>query len=219
MMNLFEEKTIECAGVKHTLFIPKQDEELVEKYWSKHQNEDQFFPFWMAAWNGVFALNVWLRKQKIETHHTLLEVGGGGGILAQLLANLDCTIYHTDLVPDAVAQTQKIMQNKSPHPRAYFALDLNEDPLKNPISKVIGAEIFYDDLIVRFFCEFLKQKLVQTQDGEAGVAWVAEPIRFARKHNSSLIRSLWPHEYTVHSLQLELNGVQTEFVVHEFKKF
>ena len=209
MQNYTQKKyTIHKQSIE--LWIPDQKESSIQKSWEKHQNQDRFFPFWIAAWNGVFALNYWLRNNLKDSTSTILEVGCGGGVLAQLIRDLPQKIYHTDLVPDAVSATHQLIRH-SPN-RECFTLDLSQNPLKIRLDCIIAAEIFYEDIIVQYFCSFLEQSLSQN-----GVAWVAEPFRYARKHNEELIRKIWPGTLSTTTFSLEINQTNTEFKIYEFR--
>jgi len=157
--------------------VPDNPEAHMQACWDAYGQDEAFFPFWLETWPSAFGLYQFIRERNLCVDGAL-EIGCGSGVLGQLLSDYPGKIFHSDLVPQACRFARRYI----PANRAVIAADFTRSCFRRRFPVILGADLFYEDVLVTGVCSFLKQHLA-----EDGVAWIADPLRAHRAEKTAAI--------------------------------
>lgn len=175
---------------------PKIQEDSMDLLWQKHQQDEDYFPYWLADWSASFALYVFFCQKKLELGR-VIEVGCGNGTLAQLSQGMSGVWHHADLVSDAVC----FAREHGPVERFYSVFDIRFSPFSAKFDTILATEFSYEDHLVKAFVDFCKQNLAKN-----GCAYLCESVKAGREGNFTLLSTLWMGSVEQREIHFELNG-------------
>ncbi len=142
------EKILKILQIKN---YEQHFEELIEKKGAKF-NE---LPFWAKVWDSSFILSLFLGKQPVQPWQTILEIGGGTGVVGIYAALCGHKVVVTDVVEDALLFARaNALLNDCPGVEVR-KLNWSRPDLTQRYEVIVGAEVIYDresyPALVEFF--------------------------------------------------------------------
>lgn len=131
-----------------TVRVPADPENQYQQAWDRYQQREDYFPFWLEVWKSSVILFGYLHQQGPVSKKKILEIGGGSGVLAQLLEQFPEMIpehslcIHSDLIPDACVYAASQVK------RPWVAMDIGAGCFQSGFDLILGSDLFYEDRLV-----------------------------------------------------------------------
>lgn len=191
------------------IILPDVKASSLEEEWKKYDEREDYFPYWLSAWNASFALYSFFKSQSIKLTGPLLEVGCGNGTWAQLMPEYQSSCFYTDLVYDAVLQTRHVCNGKA----RCAAMDLRADCFSISFGTLIATELAYEDHLVDAWV-----RLVQSKLAVGGKAYFCETVKAGREGNEERVRSQWTGSLKVFQHLFSRDGVKLSAKIFVLEK-
>ncbi|MGL1901467.1 MAG: class I SAM-dependent methyltransferase [Fibrobacterales bacterium] len=196
---------------KFTLQCPIKSDAVIKEQWNRHERDDRYFPYWLDAWNAAFGLYLFFKRNEIALHNSL-EIGCGGGMLAQMLQSNGGDIIHSDLMPEAVAFCKKVVDAPAAV-REFVSFDIGTSCFDSQFDLIFASDILYEEYLAEAVIKFVNLHLT-----ESGSLYLADPARFGKK---SVVDRFYKEKNLIVSSITEtftLNGTSCSIEIHTIQK-
>ncbi|MGL1933894.1 MAG: nodulation S family protein [Fibrobacterales bacterium] len=194
-----------------TLQCPIKSDAVIKEQWKRHERDDRFFPYWLDSWNAAFGLYLFFKRNKIDLHNSI-EIGCGGGMLAQMLQTNSGHITHSDLMAEAVSFCQGVVSGAA-FPRYFLSFDIGASCFNTQFDLIFASDILYEEYLAEAVIKFVDLHLTKN-----GSLYLADPARFGKE--SVVDRFYKEKSLTVSSTTetFTLNGTSCSTEIHTIQK-